>query len=87
MARRGMPAMVRMPCRSSKVRRRLAPVIFHGVVRDASPLLWRDPAEAKKKPPPVRHRRGQSLINDQNLAVRAERDDNDDDHHGSEAEG
>jgi len=46
----GMPAMVRMPCRSSKVRRRLAPVIFM-VVRDASPLLWRDPAEAKKKAP------------------------------------
>jgi len=64
--RRGMPAMVRMPCRSSKVRRRLAPVIFHGGSRCEPAPLARSGGGQKKKPPPVRHRRGQSLINDQN---------------------
>src|SRR5664280_318106 len=65
MAPPGMPAMVRIPCRSRRVRRRVAPVIFM-VGRDVRPLPCRDPAEAKKKPPPVRHRRGQSQIDIQN---------------------
>jgi len=38
-----------------------------------------------KKSPSGATPEGQSLINDQNPRVRAERDDNDDDHHESEA--